>query len=382
MLITPMIRSNICLNAHPVGCDRFVKDQIEYIRSAGSFPGPATALIIGASGGYGLATRIALAFGAGTRTLGVSFEKPASGKRTATAGWYCNEAFTRYAQDAGLVAPSLIGDAFSHEMKNQAIETVKSELGTIDLVVYSLASGLRIDPDTGEQYRSVLKPIGDTYRSKSIDPLEGSISEAVIEPATEQEIHATVKVMGGEDWKLWMEALRNAGVLSPDAMTIAYSYIGPELTRPFYRDGTIGRAKDHLEATAGELGTSAMVSVNKAVVSRASAVIPVVPLYFAVLFKVMKEKNLHEGCIEQMRRMLTDRLYRGGPVPTDSEGRVRMDDWEMQDDVQREVARRWELVSEENVEEIADLEGYRTDFLNLHGFGYDDIDYTADVELS
>lgn len=387
MVIKPMIRNNVCMNAHPEGCKRYVEDQIEYVKSQGALEGPKRALIIGASAGYGLATRIAATFGAGTETLGVAFEKAPSGKRTGSAGWYNIQAFEEAARQESLTAETLVADAFSHETRQQAVERIKELFGTVDLVVYSVASGLRVDPDDGTQYRSVLKPIGETYHSKTVDPLKGEVSDVSIEAATQEEIDATVKVMGGEDWQLWVEALSEGGVLANGAVTVAYSYIGPELTRPVYREGTIGKAKEHLEATAAtldqymqEVDGHAYVSVNKALVTRASAVIPVVPLYLAILFRVMKEQGLHEGPIEQMYRLFRDRLYSGGPVPVDAEGRIRLDDWELQDNVQSVVHGMWPKITNENVEKETDLEGYRRDFLRIHGFGYDEIDYEKDIE--
>ncbi len=387
MVIQPMIRNNVCLNAHPLGCAKYVEKEIAYVDKAGPVPGPKHALIIGGSAGYGLATRIVAAFGANTPTVAVAFEKPATGKRTATVGWYNNRAFEKEASERGVEAYTIFGDAFSHEIKQQTVDTIKEKFGTVDLVVYSLASGLRIDPDTGEQYRSALKPTGSSYSAKSLDPMTGAVSEATIEPATEEEAAATVKVMGGEDWELWVRALKDAGVLAEGAVTVAYSYVGPEVTQPIYRDGTIGKAKEHLESTAATLtktlsglGGRAYVSVNKAVVTRASAVIPVVPLYFAILFQVMKEKGLHEGPIEQIYRLFKDQLYAEGGPTVDDEGRIRMDDWEMRGDVQEEVSRRWQIVDEGNVSELSDLASYRNEFLRIHGFGVEDIDYSADVE--
>lgn len=381
-----MIRNNICMNAHPEGLRLHVKEQIEYVKKQKPFKGPQHVLIIGGSAGYGLASRIALAFGAGSGTLSVAYEKPASEKRTATVGWYASETFVEEARKAGLVAENIYGDAFSNEVKEQAIQKIKELFGTVDLVVYSLASGVRTDPKTGVQYRSVLKPIGTTYHAKSVNPLTGELQEVDIAPAAPEEIEPTVKVMGGEDWELWIDALSTAGVLAKGVVTLAYSYIGPELTRAVYRDGTIGKAKEHLEATAkvlskklASLQGKAYISVNKAVVTRASAVIPVVPLYLAILFKVMKEKGLHEGCIEQMYRLFAEKLYGGGEVPLDGEGRIRMDDWEMREDVQAEVDRRWKLVNQENLRQLADLEQYTQDFLHLHGFGFPEVDYEKDV---
>lgn len=388
MVVKPMIRNNICMNAHPEGLRLHVKQQIEYVKKQKPFKGPKHVLIIGGSAGYGLASRIALAFGAGSGTLSVAYEKPASEKRTATVGWYASETFVEEARKAGLKAANIYGDAFSNEVKEQTIQKIKELFGTVDLVVYSLASGVRTDPKTGVQYRSVLKPIGTTYHAKSVNPLTGDLQEVDITSAAPEEIEPTVKVMGGEDWELWIDALSQAGVLAPGVVTLSYSYIGPELTRAVYRDGTIGKAKEHLEATAkllakklAHLQGKAYISVNKAVVTRASAVIPVVPLYLAILFKVMKEKGIHEGCIEQMYRLFADKLNAGGSVPIDEEGRIRMDDWEMREDVQAEVDRRWKMVNQENLRQLADLEQYTCDFLNLHGFGFPEIDYEKDVAV-
>ncbi|ADN02570.1 enoyl-ACP reductase FabV [Spirochaeta thermophila] len=388
MVIKPMIRNNICMNAHPEGCRLFVDRQIDYVRQRGPLSsGPKNVLVVGSSGGYGLATRIAAGFGAGAATIGVYFEKEPSEKRTGTPGWYAARHFLKRAEAAGLKVHDINGDAFSFEVKEQVVDLIKKEYGTIDLFVYSLASGVRTDPVSGVTYRSALKPIGRTYTSKALDPLKREVIQATIEPASEEEIEATVKVMGGEDWQLWVEALKEGGVLAEGAVTVAYSYIGPELTRPIYREGTIGKAKEHLEATAKTLdealasvGGKAYVSVNKAVVTRASAVIPAVPLYLSILFTVMKAKGIHEGCIEQMYRMLAERLYAGGPVPVDDEGRIRMDDWEMREDVQREVAEVWERITTETLDREADVDGYLTDFLNLHGFGFKEIDYEKEVD--
>jgi enoyl-[acyl-carrier protein] reductase/trans-2-enoyl-CoA reductase (NAD+) len=386
MVIKPMIRSNICMNAHPEGCALEVKREIDYVEAQPSIDGAKRVLIIGSSTGYGLATRIVAGVASGAKTLGVAYERPASGKRTATVGWYNTEAYERYAEENGLYAETIFGDAFSDEIKRQTIEKIKADLGSVDLVVYSLASGVRRDPTDGEEYRSALKPIGEKYSARSVDPMKGELTTAEVEPATEEEITATVKVMGGADWELWMKALKGEGVLAQGCITVTYSYIGPDLTQPIYREGTIGKAKEHLEQTADRLtdflsdvGGRAFVSVNKAVVSRASAVIPVVPLYFAILFAVMEEKGLHEQPIHQMYRLFHDRLYSGGEVPVDEEGRIRLDDWEMREDVQSEVASRWERVTQDNLHELADIEGYRRRFLEIHGFGFDEIDYEKDV---
>ncbi len=397
MVIKPMIRGGICMNAHPEGCDLLVQKQIDYVQSQAGVAGPKNALVIGASGGYGLASRITAAFGAGAGTLGIAFEKPASKKRTATSGWYAAHAFDRKAREAGLTAETIIDDAFSHETRQRAIERIRELFGTVDLVVYSLASGVRTDPDSGETYYSALKPIGEPFTATSLDPMKETLSEVTLQPAAQEEIDATVKVMGGEDWQLWIAAMQEAGVLADGAKTVAYSYVGPELTRPMYRDGTIGRAKDHLEKTAsritGEMSAlngSAYVSINKAIVSKASAVIPVVPLYMSTLFRVMKERGVHEGAIEQMYRLFRDRLYTaeqpgsgagvGHATPTDDQGRIRMDDYEMREDVQEQVAAVWPTISEENITEVTDLAEYQNEFLHIHGFGFPEIDYEKEVE--
>ncbi len=386
MIIEPMIRNNICMNAHPEGCELHVQQQIDYVRSKGAIPGPKRVLVIGGSAGYGLATRIVAAFGAGAGSICVAFEREPSAKRAGSAGWYTATAFDERARAAGLVAETIFADAFAHETRRYTIERIRELLGSVDLVVYSLASGLRIDPDTGEQYRSVLKPLGKTYSNTTVDPMTGELSQVEIEPATEEEAAATEKVMGGEDWQLWIRALEAADVLAEGSMTVAYSYIGPELTRPVYREGTIGRAKDHLEQTARDLdalmkprGGRAFVSVNKALVTRASAVIPVVPLYLGILYQIMKQRGLHEGCIEQMYRLFAERLYSGTEPEVDEQGRIRLDDWEMREDVQAEVNRIWPTVNASNLNQVADFEGYRQEFLQLHGFGYPQIDYSKEI---
>lgn len=387
MIIRPMIRNNICMTAHPLGCARNVQDQIRYVQDSGAVRGPKNALVIGSSAGYGLATRIVAAFGSGASTIGVAFESPAKNGRTATVGWYNDQAFQDAAASTGNAHQTYIGDAFAHQTKADVVRMIRETVGSVDLVVYSLASPLRIDPDTGVRYDSVLKPIGRSYSSFTLDNKTGQLVERTVEAATEEEIANTVKVMGGEDWQLWIEALETAGVLAPDALTVAYSYIGPELTFALYRDGTIGRAKEHLEATAHELnrrlstkGGRAYVSVNKALVTRASSVIPAVPVYLAILYQVMRDKGLHEGCIEQCYRLFRDFLYSDGPAPVDDKGRIRIDDWEMRADVQAEVAERWTRVTATNLPELGDVDAIQTEFLNIHGFGYPDIDYEADIE--
>ncbi|WP_277015206.1 enoyl-ACP reductase FabV [Flavobacterium lindanitolerans] len=386
MIIEPRMRGFICLTAHPKGAEQSVKNQIEYVKSKGKIDGAKKVLVIGASTGFGLASRITSAFGSDAATIGVFFEKPPMEGKTASPGWYNSAAFETEAHKAGLYAKSINGDAFSNEVKDQTIELIKKDLGQVDLVIYSLASPVRTNPVTGITHRSVLKPIGDTFSNKTVDFHTGKVSEISIEPSKEDDIENTVAVMGGEDWAMWMEAMKKAGVLAPGAMTIAYSYIGPSLTEPVYRKGTIGRAKDHLEATAfsitdslKDIGGKAYVSVNKALVTQASSAIPVIPLYISLLYKVMKEEGIHEGTIEQIQRLYQQRLYTGGEVPTDEKGRIRIDDWEMRDDVQEKVAALWEKATTENLSEIGDLEGYRKDFYNLFGFDIEGVDYKADT---
>ncbi|TPD72160.1 enoyl-ACP reductase FabV [Flavobacterium microcysteis] len=386
MIIEPRMRGFICLTAHPKGAEQSVKNQIEYVKSKGKIDGAKKVLVIGASTGFGLASRITSAFGSDAATIGVFFEKPPMEGKTASPGWYNSAAFEAEAHKAGLYAKSINGDAFSNEVKDQTIELIKKDLGQVDLIIYSLASPVRTNPVTGITHRSVLKPIGSTFSNKTVDFHTGKVSEISIEPSKEDDIENTVAVMGGEDWAMWMEAMKKAGVLAPGAVTVAYSYIGPSLTEPVYRKGTIGRAKDHLEATAFSITDSlkdidgkAYVSVNKALVTQASSAIPVIPLYISLLYKVMKEEGVHEGTIEQIQRLYQQRLYAGGEVPTDEKGRIRIDDWEMRDDIQQKVAELWEKATTENLSEIGDLEGYRKDFYNLFGFDIKGVDYNADA---
>lgn len=386
MIIEPRMRGFICLTAHPDGCAQNVKNQIEYVKSKGKINGAKKVLVIGASTGFGLASRITSAFACDAATIGVFFEKePAPGK-TATPGWYNTAAFEDEASKAGLYAKSINGDAFSNEIKEQTIELIKKDLGQVDLVIYSLASPVRTHPISGVTHRSVLKPIGQTFSNKTVDFHTGIVSQVSIEPANQDDIDNTVVVMGGEDWKMWMEAMKKAGVLADGAMTLAYSYIGPEVTEAVYRKGTIGRAKDHLEATAFEItndlstiGGKAFVSVNKALVTQASSAIPVIPLYISLLYKTMKEKGLHEGCIEQMQRLFAERLYTSNEIPLDDKGRIRIDDWEMRDDVQDVVKELWKIAETDNLPTIGDLAGYKNDFLNLFGFGFEEVDYQKDA---
>jgi enoyl-[acyl-carrier protein] reductase/trans-2-enoyl-CoA reductase (NAD+) len=380
------MRGFICLTAHPDGCAQNVKNQIEYVKSKGKINGEKRVLVIGASTGFGLASRITSAFGCDAATIGVFFEKEPSAGKTATPGWYNSAAFEDEATKAGLYAKSINGDAFSNEVKQQTIDLIKNDLGQIDLVIYSLASPVRMHPTTGVLHRSTLKPIGNTFTNKTVDFHTGVVSDVTIEPATQEDIDNTVVVMGGEDWSMWMNAMKEAGVLANGAMTVAYSYIGPEVTEAVYRKGTIGRAKDHLEATAFDITNDlksingkAFVSVNKALVTQASSAIPVVPLYMSLLFKIMKKDGSHEGCIEQMQRLYSDRLYNGSEIPTDEKGRIRIDDWEMRQVYQDEIAELWKSISTETLTENGDLAGYKSDFLNLFGFGFDSVDYSAEA---
>ena len=386
MIIEPRMRGFICLTAHPKGCEQNVKNQIGYVKSKGKIDGPKRVLVIGASTGFGLASRITSAFGSDAATIGVFFEKEPSEGKTASPGWYNSAAFEVEATKAGLYAKSINGDAFSNEVKAQAIEIIKTDLGQIDLVIYSLASPVRQHPTTGVLHRSTLKPIGTTFAQKTVDFHTGNVTQVSIEPATQEDIDNTVVVMGGEDWSMWMNALNEAGVLAKGATTIAYSYIGPEVTEAVYRKGTIGRAKDHLEATAFEitkqlsdLDGKAYVSVNKALVTQASSAIPVIPLYISLLYKIMKAEGIHEGCIEQIQRLYQQRLYTGNTVPTDEKGRIRIDDWEMRSDVQERIAKLWIESTTESLVELGDLAGYKQDFLNLFGFGFEGVDYLADA---
>ena len=386
MIIEPRMRGFICLTSHPKGCEKNVLNQIDYVKSKGAIDGPKKVLVIGASTGFGLASRITSAFGSDAATIGVFFEKaPAEGK-TASPGYYNSLAFEAAANNAGLYSKSINGDAFSNEVKAQTIDLIKADLGQIDLVIYSLASPVRQHPVSGVLHRSVLKPIGDTFTDKTVDFHTGIVSEVTITPCNDEDIANTVEVMGGEDWQMWIDALLNAGVLADGAMSIAYSYIGPKVTEPVYRKGTIGMAKDHLEATAfkitddlAKIGGKAFVSVNKALVTQASSAIPVIPLYISLLYKIMKAKGTHEGCIEQIQRLFSARLYTNGSIPVDEKGRIRIDDWEMDEAVQKEVAELWKGATTENLPAIGDLAGYKSDFSSLFGFGFDGVDYAAEA---
>ena len=390
MIVAPKIRGFICTTAHPTGCAKHIADQIAVVKSRGPIAnGPKKVLVVGSSTGYGLSSRIAAAFGSGAATMGVFFEKPGEAERCGTAGWYNSAAFEPEAKTAGLYARSFNGDAFSDAMKTTVIEAIKADLGQVDCVIYSLASPRRTHPKTGEVFKSVLKPIGDaSYTNKNLNTGNGVVNEVTIDPANEDEIAQTVAVMGGEDWEMWMDALQSAGVLAEGVQTVAYSYIGPEVTWPIYKNGTIGRAKEDLERVQrvldGKLASlkgKAWVSVNKALVTQASSAIPVVPLYISLLYKAMKAEGTHEDCIEQMDRLFRERLYNGNPQP-DEAGRIRVDDWEMKPALQELVGKRWAEVNTENFAELGDFEGYQTSFLRLFGFGLEGVDYNAEVDVS
>ncbi len=389
MIVSPKIRGFICTTAHPEGCAKHVAEQIAVVKGRGRIHGgPKKVLVIGSSTGYGLSSRIAAAFGGNAATVGVFFERPGTEDKTATAGWYNTVAFEREATAAGLYSRSFNGDAFSDEVKAEVIAAIKEDLGQVDLVIYSLASPRRTDPKTGEVYKSCLKPIGGVYTNKTLNTGSGAVEEVTIPPAEGDDIDQTVKVMGGEDWEMWIEALLKAGVLAEEVKTVAYSYIGPEVTWPIYKNGTIGKAKEDLEraqkALDGKLAAisgKAWVSVNKALVTQASSAIPVVPLYISLLYKAMKDAGNHEDTIEQMDRLLRERLCNGHPQP-DEAGRIRIDDWEMSPEIQSIVGKRWEEVATGNLSELADYDGYQKGFLKLFGFGLDGVDYSADSDIA
>jgi enoyl-[acyl-carrier protein] reductase / trans-2-enoyl-CoA reductase (NAD+) len=388
IVIQPRVRGFICVTAHPKGCAAHVQEQINYVKKQGPIEkSPKNVLVIGASTGYGLASRITAAFAGKANSLGVFFEKLPSSGKPATAGWYNSEAVAKFAQAEGLYAGNINGDAFSNEIKQKAVEEIKKNMGKVDLVVYSLASPVRTHPDNGVVYRSVLKPIGQTFSAKTLDTDKELVKDVTIEPATEQEVADTVVVMGGEDWQMWMDALRQADVLADNAVSVAYSYIGPEVTWSVYKDGAIGKAKEDLEKTAKNItsvmndkGVKAYVSVNKAVVTQASSAIPVVPLYISLLFKVMKEKNVHEDCIEQIHRLFSEQLFNGKTPKLDEAGRIRLDDREMNQDVQAAVQKLWQQVTSENLKQISDFAGYKANFLKLFGFGLPGVNYEEAVD--
>jgi len=387
MVIHPKIRGFICTNAHPVGCAAHVQQQIDYVKQQAPLTMvPQRVLVIGCSTGYGLATRINAAFGAGAKTLGVCFEKEPSDKKTATAGWYNTAAFHAAAKKEGLYAHTINGDAFSDEVKHEVIERIKEDFGQVDLVVYSLASPKRKDPETGELYSSSLKPIGQPYTTKTYHTDKDLVTEITLEPATDDEIAQTIKVMGGEDWERWIAALHAAGVLAPQAKTTAYTYIGKKLTWPIYGHATIGKAKEDLDRAAAamrerytDIQLEAYVSSLKALVTQASSAIPVMPLYISLIYRVMKEEGTHEGCIEQTHRLLRDALYAENPE-LDEAGRLRMNGWETNDATQAKIEKLWDEVTQENFHELTDYAGYHSDFLKLFGFGIEGVDYDADVD--
>ena len=380
MIIKPKVKDFICLTSHPEGCKENVRRQIEYVKSQPKVELGKRVLVIGASTGYGLASRICASFASNASTIGIIFDKPAHGKRTATAGWYNTAAFEEFAKEKGLYAKTINGDAFSQEIKAKTIELIKKDFGTVDMVVYSLAAPRRTTSD-GTMYSSVLKTVDKPFTAKTINLRTNELAEATLPPATAEEVVATVKVMGGEDWADWMHALKNAGVLADNAKTVAYSYIGSKITYPIYYEGTIGAAKQDLYKTAENLrseGFDAEISVNKALVTQSSSAIPIVPLYVAVMYRVMKDKKVHEGTIEQMYRLWHEYLSKGQPM-LDSEKRIRLDDLEMRDDVQGTIFEYWDKVTNDNLKQYADIDGYWDDFYKLFGFNFDNVDYDADV---
>jgi enoyl-[acyl-carrier protein] reductase/trans-2-enoyl-CoA reductase (NAD+) len=387
MLIEPKIRGFLCTTAHPLGCEAAVKQQIQVIRSKGPIAGgPKNALIIGATTGYGLSSRIAAAFGSQANTLGIGYERPAERGRTASPGWYQTQAVDKLAKAEGLYAESINGDAFTNELREQALAAIKANMGPIDLFIYSLAAPRRVHPFTGVLHKSVLKTIVAPHTGKTVDFNTGKITEVTLEPASPEEIADTIAVMGGDDWSIWTEALLSAGLLAKNAVNVAYSYYGPVITQDIYRRGTIGSAKDDLEKTASRLqasmaglGGKAYVSINKALVTQASSAIPYMPLYINLLYTVMEELGVHEGCVEQIDRLFRERLYTGGAIPLDPEGRIRIDELELRADVQAEVQRRGNLGSTDNLAELGNNDRYRQEFLRLYGFGWEGVDYTADT---
>jgi enoyl-[acyl-carrier protein] reductase/trans-2-enoyl-CoA reductase (NAD+) len=390
MVIKPKVRGFVCVTAHPAGCAAHVQEWIAHVKSHPPLTrGPKKVLVIGSSTGYGLASRVTAAFGSGAATLGIFFERPSEEGRTATPGWYNTIAFTNAAHAAGLYAKNINGDAFSADIKRQALDLIRADLGQVDLVIYSLASPRRTHPVTGAVHKSVLKPVGQAYTNKTVDTDKGIVSTITIEPANAQEILDTTTVMGGEDWEMWMQALSEAKLLAPGAQAVAYSYIGPEVTWAIYKNGTIGLAKNDLERAARDIdsllklhhgGGRACISVNKALVTQASSAIPVVPLYISILYKIMKAKGTHEGCIEQMQRLFATQLYAPTGPKFDEAGRIRVDDWEMRPEVQSAVKEIWPQTTTENLATLTDIAGYRSEFMKLFGFGLPGIDYEADAE--
>ncbi len=389
MIIKPKVRGFVCVTAHPEGCAAHVQEWIAHVRAQGPIAqGPKKVLVIGSSTGYGLASRIAAGFGSGAATIGVFFERPSEEGRPATPGWYNTIAYTRAARAAGLYAKNFNGDAFSDDIKRQVIDAIRADLGQVHLVVYSLASPRRTHPKTGAVHKSVLKPVGQSYTNKTVDTDKGLVSTVTIEPANDQESADTTTVLRGEDWELWMQALSDAKLLAPGAQSVAYSYIGPEVTWAIYKNGTIGLAKNDLERAAKHIdsllklngGGRAFISVNKALVTQASSAIPVVPLYISLLYKILKAAGTHEGCIEQIQRLFATQMYHGSALDFDEAGRVRVDDWEMRPEIQAAVREIWPRVTTENLAAETDIAGYRTEFLKLFGFGLPGINYDADTE--
>ncbi len=389
MIVKPRIRGFICTTAHPTGCAKNVQDQVNYVRGRPQVKGSSNALIVGCSAGYGLASRISAAFGCGANTVGVSFEKEPSERKTGSAGWYNNVAFDQLANSTNLFSHTINDDAFADHTKAEVIRAIQNNIGSIDLLIYSLAAPIRTHPKTGEVFRSAIKPIGQTMSSRTLklDVLTGSceVAEIELDEATDEEIRSTIAVMGGEDWEFWIEALAEAGVLAQNFKTVAYTYLGNELTWPIYRGGTIGKAKEHLDETChklnhrfGQSGVEASVAVLKAVVTQASTAIPVVPLYFSILFQEMKTKGTHENCIQHIHRLFSEQLYQE-PRREDDSGRIRMDNYELDETVQASVAKSWERINSENVHELADVSGFQVDFLRLFGFGHPEVDYDAEV---
>lgn len=385
MVVEPKVKGFICTTAHPKGCEESVRRQIECTKKHGQVEGPKKVLVIGSSTGYGLASRIAVTYGYGADTIGVAFERESNGKRTATAGWYNTKAFEKMAEEDGYYARSFNGDGFSRQMKKDVIACIKEQFGQVDMIIYSMAAPRRTLPD-GTTVSSVLKTVGEPFTNKTLDLRNNEIKEVTVPEANEEEIKATVQVMGGEDWKDWIQAMHDAGVIQKGAVTLAYSYIGPAVTHPIYKEGSIGQAKKHLYDTSLELtkefadiDLKAYISVNKALVTQSSAAIPIVPLYISMLYKVMKETGLHEGCIEQMNRLFLEKL--AGEPETDEAGRIRMDDYEMRDDIQKKIDDVWESVDSESIKELGDIDGYWEEFYHMFGFGYDNVDYTEDVEI-
>jgi enoyl-[acyl-carrier protein] reductase/trans-2-enoyl-CoA reductase (NAD+) len=389
MVIKPKVRGFVCVTAHPAGCAAHVQEWIDYVKAQGPVKnGPKKVLVIGASTGYGLASRVAAAFGSGAATIGVFFERPSEPDKTATPGWYNSAAFTTAAKKAGLYAKNFNGDAFSDQLKSDVLAAIKADLGQVDLVVYSLASPRRTHPKTGVTHKSCLKPVGQSYTNKTVDTDKGIVSDITIEPANPAEIADTTAVMGGEDWEMWINALSDAKLLAPGATSVAYSYIGPSVTWPIYKNGTIGLAKNDLERAAKSIDATlkthgygrAFISVNKALVTQASSAIPVVPLYISILYKIMKAKGSHEGCIEQIDRLFRTQMYGGMGLEYDDAGRVRIDDWEMKPDIQAAVAALWPQINTESLPQLTDIAGYRSEFLKLFGFGIPGIDYEKDID--